>query len=353
MKPEVTIREYRPEDEDIAIRLLVSKLPPEKREAAVEPRRRRWRWQYYQNPNVQPGRPAIIVAEVGGQFGGMVCTVPVRLRTPLGVVTGSWGMDFIVNPEIRGGGVGRILVGEWIKLSEISAVLGYTPVSLRISVAAGFKEFRAGTTVKIVLSRLPLAVGLARAGQRRDLQQLGGVFLKANRGGRPDRSFTADEASEPDPAVPGVWEAVAANYRFAVERDLPYLRWRYGAHPHHEYRYIHLRRDGALCAFAIVRIAGEGYRLGVVSDFVVDPRQAGAVQALLDHVVAHCRARGAAAVMMDLPSVLAPAVGGRYPCSLSQQLNMISYARREDLLAAGVQQPDAWFIARSDADQDY
>ncbi len=353
MKPDVTIREYRPEDEDIAIRLIVSKLPPEKRAAAVEPRRRRWRWQYYQNPNVEPGRPAIIVAEVGGQFGGMVCTVPVRLRTPLGVVTGSWGMDFIVNPEIRGGGVGKKLLLEWIKTADVSAVLGYTPVSLKAARSVGFTEHRAGTTVKIVLSRLPLAVGLARAGHRRDLQQLGGVFLRANRGRRPDRSFTVDDAPEPDPAVPGVWEAVAANYRFAVERDLPYLRWRYGAHPHHEYRYVHLRQDGALCAFAVVRIATEDYRLGVVSDFIVHPRQAGAVQALLDHVVAYCRARGAAAVKMDLPSALAPAAVGRYPCSLSQQLDMITLSRQEEQLAAGVQQPDAWFIARSDADQDY
>lgn len=353
MKPDVTIREYRPEDEDLAIRLLVSKLPPEKREAAVEPRRRRWRWQYYQNPNVQPGRPAIIVAEAGGQFGGMVCTVPVRLRTPLGVVTGSWGMDFIVNPEIRGGGVGKRLLLEWIKTADVFAVLGYTPVSLKAAQSVGFTEQRAGTTVKIVLSRLPLAVGLARAGHRRDLQQLGRVFWRASHGGRPDRSFTADEATEPDPAVPGVWDAVAANYRFAVERDLPYLRWRYGAHPHHEYRYVHLRRDGALCAFAVVRIADTAYRLGVVSDFIVDPRQAGAARALLDHVVAHFRARGAAAVMMDLPSALAPAVARRYPCSLSQQLDMISYSPHQAQLAAGVQQPDAWLIARSDADQDY
>lgn len=353
MKPAVTIREFRAEDEDLAIPLLVSKLPPEKREAAYEPRRRRWRWQYYENPNIEKGRPAIFVAEVDGKFGGMVCTVPVRLRTPHGIVSGSWGMDFIVNPEIRGGGVGKQLLLEWIKAAEVMMVLGYTPVSLKAAQSVGFTEQRGATTVKIVLSLPRLALGLARAGSRRELSQLGQVLLRVNRGGRPDRGFEADSSPEPDPGVAGVWEEVASCYRFCVERDMPYLRWRYGAHPHHKYRFVHLREGNALCGLAVVRIADDGYRLGIVSDFIVDPRRPDRVRALLDHAVAHCRGEKSAAVLMDVPSALAPSILGRYPCALANQLNMIALSHNQALVAAGVQQPDTWLISRSDADQDY
>ncbi len=151
------------------------------------------------------------------------------------------------------------------------------------------------------------------------------MFLRANRGGRPDRSFVADNSPEPDPGVVGVWEEVAANYRFCVDRNMSYLRWRYTTHPYHKYRFVHLRRDKALCAFAVVRIASEEYRLGIVSDFIADPRRPDMVHALLDHTLDYCRSQEASAVLVDLPSVLAPSILKRYPCSLSNQLNMIVF----------------------------
>lgn len=353
MKPSVLLREYRPQDEDVAIRLLVSKLPPAKQEAAYEPRRRRWRWQYYMNPNIDAGRPAIFVADVDGDFGGMVCTVPVRVRTMQGIVSGSWGMDFIVNPGIRGGGIGKQLLLEWIKRYAVSAVLGYTPVSLRVAKSVGFQELRAGVTVNIVLSRCRLALGLARERSRKDISRLGARWWRLNRRGRRDASFEVECSPEPDPKVPELWHEVAGKYKFCVDRDMAYLHWRFCAHPHHKYTFIHLKRRGFLCACAVVRLESGPYRHGVVSELIVDPQQADVVRALIQEAVAHCDSLHAASVTMDLPVVLLPEVTLHYPCSLVNHLGMIAYTSDPGLVAEGAQRSDSWLISRADADQDY
>ena len=89
------IAKYRRSDEADAVRMLLGKLQPSEREAALERRLARWRWQYYDNPNNPGGEPLIWVARVGGAFAGMVATIPVKVRTPKGRVLGMWGVDFI------------------------------------------------------------------------------------------------------------------------------------------------------------------------------------------------------------------------------------------------------------------
>jgi GNAT superfamily N-acetyltransferase len=353
MKQNASIREFQSQDEDLAIRLLVSKLPPGQREAAYEKRRRRWRWQYYDNPHNIDGRPFIFTAQVGEDFAGMVCAVPVRLRTPQGTVLATWGTDFIVNPEIRGVGVGKKLLLAWIKRPDVCFVLGYTPVSLRVAQSVGFEEMGGFTTARIVLSRWRFALDSARASRYGDLYRLGKVFLRGQRGWPRDSAFTVEIAAEPDARIAAVWQEVARAYRFCVERDLPYLQWRYCAHPDHKYHFVHLQESGTPCALAVVRFAGGQPPLGVIDDLIVDPRRQDRVGSLLEHTLAYLRSLGAATALLELPGAHAGSVLNRYRCSLAGPLNMILYTPRRSLLAAGIQSPDGWLVSRSDADQDY
>ena len=110
MGAEVGIRRFRRSDEKDALDLLLGKFPASERESSYPGRLARWRWQYYANPANPDGEPLIWVAEVDGAFGGMVATIPVRVRTPQGPMLGMWGVDFIVSGRMRGLGIGKQLL---------------------------------------------------------------------------------------------------------------------------------------------------------------------------------------------------------------------------------------------------
>ena len=107
MKKEIRIRQYYRSDEKQSVDLLLSKLPPRAAEAEFPARQRRWRWQYYENPNNPDGEPILWAASMDGRIIGIICLLAVRLRTPKGIVPASWGMDWIVDPAARGTGAGH------------------------------------------------------------------------------------------------------------------------------------------------------------------------------------------------------------------------------------------------------
>ena len=69
--------------------------------ALTESSRRRWTWQYGENP-VAGGEPSIWVARDGEQVLGQYASMPVRLRWGRGEVRSSWGMDVFLKEAARG-----------------------------------------------------------------------------------------------------------------------------------------------------------------------------------------------------------------------------------------------------------
>src|SRR5688500_20283302 len=71
--------------------------------------RRRWRWQYVENPATTADGPEIWVAREGGQVLGQYASMPVRLWWGDREVRSSWGMDVCRRAEARGGRLGARL----------------------------------------------------------------------------------------------------------------------------------------------------------------------------------------------------------------------------------------------------
>ena len=65
----------------------------------------------------------------------------------------------------------------------------------------------------------------------------------------------------------GLWQTARAGYAMCVRRDAAYLRWKYLDCPHVRYDQLEARREGALCGFAVSRVAEhQGLKLGWILD---------------------------------------------------------------------------------------
>jgi GNAT superfamily N-acetyltransferase len=353
MSVEPRIRMFQRSDEGDAIRMLLEKLPPSEREGAYKPRLARWQWQYYDNPNNPEGEPLIWVTTVDDRFAGMVATIPVRVRTPKGLVLGLWGVDFIVDRRMRGMGIGKKLVAAWPEPADIAFVMGWSAVSYKITVDFGFDTVLGFTTADILLSRIGYATTQVRNRERRNLNRLAKVFWRSNPhphgDGRPGLTI---ETALPE-ETGELWNRVCPAYPFAVERDETYLRWRFERHPSYTYHYVCLRDSDELVGLAVCRLTAEKPPLGVVADLIVDPNCRDLVSDLVDGAIEFLKSGGAYAARMDLPPCLADQILARYRCSLTKDRGMILYYRDQDLKAAGILDPQAWYISRSDADEDY
>src|SRR5262245_48900267 len=114
-----------PEDADAIFRLYQDVFGVEMTEAS----RRRWRWQYLENPATPSDGPEIWVAREGGQVLGQYASMPVRLFWGGREVRSSWGMDVFLRAEARGRGLGARLFTAWSDHVEVALGLGLTPSS--------------------------------------------------------------------------------------------------------------------------------------------------------------------------------------------------------------------------------
>ncbi len=352
MTSDVSITRFTREDEADAVRMLIEKLPPSEREGAYKGRLARWRWEYYDNPNNPDGEPLIWVARVGGDFGGMVATVPVSLRTPGGLVLGMWGVDFIVDTKMRGLGIGRKLLTAWNSYPGVGFVLGWSPVSFRVATGVGFRVIWGFTNATLVLSRCCFGMRLAKARRPRDLLRLAKVLARGIPG-PGESSLAVDIGRDLPDGTDELWGQMAASYSFGVERDRKYLHWRYVSHPTHKYHFIRAGGAGTAAGLAVCRLSDETPPLGIILDLIVDPARQDVLVTLLDATVEFLKSKGACAVSVDLPPTLAPQVVERYPCSLAQPLGMIVRSDDKDAEEAGIFSHGRWYISRSDSDQDY
>ena len=266
-------------------------------EALTEASRRRWEWQYLDNPANLAAGPEIWVAREDGRLLGQYASMPVRLWWGGREVHSSWGMDVFVDAQARGRGLGAQLFTAWSDHVDVALGLGLTPSSYGL-----FKKLRyhdvgpvpffqkvldAGAVARRRLGRavgtaatplVRLALAVRHPERRRDA---GGVVIQ------PASGFT--------PEYDGLWERARASYAMCVRRDRDYLAWKYARCPHRRYDVLEARRGGELEGFAVSRHDDyRGLRLGWIVDVFADAADHAAKDALLGGVLDAFRAAGVA-----------------------------------------------------------
>lgn len=347
------IRRFERDDEDVAIRLLLSKISPDQRDKAFAERRERWRWQYYENPNNPEREPILWVAEQAGSVCGLVCPLAVRLMTPKGLVGASWCNDWIVDRTCRGTGLGWMLEEAWVKTFPVGLGRGWSERAYAVSVKLGLVTVSGFWRYWIVLSRLGFARLLHGARHYRSLARLASTPPVIGR----RRARAAGWAIEVSTRLPGdvaaLWQRVSGAFAFAVERDLAHMKWRYEGHPGQKYWFITASSSGKLAGLAVARITSDSPPLGVICDLLVDPSDQTLVVSLVEATLGLLKREGACAAVVDLPPKLARSVSAIGRPILREEIKMLVSDNAEAYGGPQIFDASAWYLAKSDSDIDF
>ncbi len=288
--PAVTVERRRAADADELFRLYQGVFG----DALTDGSRRRWRWQYLENPQNGNDGPEIWVARDGEELLGQYASMPVRLQWGGQELRSSWGMDVFLRAEARGKGVGAQLFTAWSDHVEVALGLGLTPSSYGLFKKLGYDDVGPVPFFQKILDPVAVArrhVGPALAGPVGTVLGLGMRLLSpepAARGRadvRPITGFSADYDT--------LWERCRGAYAMCVRRDQAYLNWKYVACPTRQYQLREARKDGLLTGFAVSRHEDHrGLRLGWLIDVFAEPGDHDTQDALIQDALASFRAAG-------------------------------------------------------------
>ena len=253
----------------------------------LERSRKRYDWQYFENPNTPEDGPVIWMAREGDTLLGQMATMPFPMWWGDREVRASAGNDYFVRKNAQGRGIGIALSNRWAEEVDVALALGLTPSShplfrkifTDVGPVPSFLKILDSTAVarrKLGMVAGTLAgpiVGLGLALLSRNPVQGGGVEV------RPVQAF-GDEYDD-------LWLRARASYASCVRRDARYLRWKYLACPFRQYRVLEARRAGTLSGYAVIREEGEpNFRRGVIADLFCDTTDSGTQDALISAALA-------------------------------------------------------------------
>ncbi len=321
----------------------------------TEGSRRRWRWQYLENPATPPEGPEIWVARDGEALLGQYASMPVRLWWGGREVRSSWGMDVFVSEDARGRGVGAQLFTAWSGHVEVALGLGLTTSSYGLFKKLEYLDVGPVPFFQKVLD--PVAVARRRLGTvlgtlgapclalvlavaRRERSHPGAKDVEVRRA----EGFTSE--------YDDLWERARGSYAMCVRRDRAYLEWKYARCPHRSYAVHEARRQGALAGFAISRHAPyRDLELGWIIDVFGDAKDHAAKDALLEAVLASFReAKVARAQAFAMNAALAEDLRRRgfFPAPSPMQFCVRTRVPSE----AVVTDKGRWHVVFGDSDMD-
>ena len=244
--------------------------------------RRRYDWQYFDNPNTPEDGPVIWMAREGDSLLGQMATMPFPMWWGGREVRASAGNDYFVRKSAQGRGIGIALSNRWADEIDVALALGLTPSSyplfrkiftdvgpvpsfLKILDASAVARKKWGRTAGAVAGPL-LGLGLALLSRT----TAPAVDVEV----QPVVTFS-DEYDD-------LWLRARSSYATCVRRDTRYLRWKYLACPFRAYRVLEARKAGTLSGYAVIREEGEpNFRRGVIADLFCDTTDLATQDALL------------------------------------------------------------------------
>ncbi len=259
--------------------------------------RRRWRWQYLDNPETGPEGPEIWVAREGETLLGQYASMPVRLHWNGELVRASWGMDVFLRPEARGRGLGAHLFTTWSDHVEVALGLGLTPSSYGLFKKLGYEDVGPVPFFEKVID--PVAVARRHLGGT--LGSLAGGALRLGlrilhpEPGPPTGRVLVRQVAGFSDEYDGLWEHVRSGYAMCARRDSAYLNWKYVHCPTRRYDLWEARRQGELVGFAVSRHEDyHGLRIGWLIDVFAAPGDHETKDALIAEVLREFGALGVA-----------------------------------------------------------
>ena len=355
---EVLVESRRASDDEEVLRLYGEVFGADQKEAS----RRRWRWQYLENPQTGGDGPVIWVAREGESLLGQYASMPVRLHWGGREVDASWGMDVFLRAEARGKGIGARLFSTWSDHVDVALGLGLTPASYGLFRKLRYHDVgpvpffqRILDPVRVATRRVSEALGPTAGrilGWPLGVLIGAGLRLLGSETGAAVRDIEVRATEGFGPEYDALWERARTSYAMCVRRDRAYLQWKYLRCPERRYDLREAWRGGELAGFAVCRQEDyRGLRLGWIIDLFAHADDHAAKDALLQALLDSFRASGVARVQaFSMNAALGEDLRRR---GFRRGRSPMQFCVRSQVDDGGaLQQPSRWHVMFGDSDMD-
>lgn len=228
-----------------------------------------------------PGRDRLPLRHVlldGEVVAGTMGYMPTEFLVNGTRVLARYTHDLLVDPEYRGGGLGKLIVANAREQGDFfPGGMWMTGQCHRIHQQMGFDDVAQLTTFTAVLDP---ASFVSRRGyppfrgvvMRAGLSLTRAVSMRRVRGILDRASGTLTMTRQMDAAHDAAWLALSMTYSLTRVRDAAYLNWKYGGHPFLDYRTVLATRNGTPRGFMVWRPAPRDAveTRAVITDFLVE-----------------------------------------------------------------------------------
>jgi GNAT superfamily N-acetyltransferase len=350
MSPEVQIKQFELSDEQALLSFLRHAYPddPRKSDPAF------WRWHYLENPYTVIDDVPLWVVKNGPEVVGQLATIPVELKVGEATTRAIWILDFIVDQNYRGQGLGKRLVlaaRDWcptmitLGINEQSTAVFR---SLKWEALGGLHRYH-----KLLFPGYAFSE-IARVAPLRGLANLGFAASRA----RLARRLTADNGAvrsvtEFNDAFAELWGRASVQWPCAVKRDPDFLDWQFRRQPGKQFEVLGYY-EGDLLVGYVVLFFRKPERGGVspkaaITDFCYQPEFADKIiEGLLGAALQQALAKRAGSLVTDILDEGVEAWLQRY--GFWQIKNAPQFMASTNERPELIYESRNWFLTRADSD---
>ncbi len=270
MTSDLILRDFRPDDLEAVLALKKTLFP----HLDIDTERRRWRWEFDENPARPPHLPPVWIFEKEGRVVGSYGLIPLAMSLCERDLFGICGTDFCMDPSMQGKGIGQAFIRRFLdpSLCEFPFFVVPTEVTLHLMMKYG---------AIVIDGNSERCLWVFYCNSPEDPPA-------------PDPAIRIEELNDFDARFDSLFSRVRRRYGLMVTRDQRYLRWRYLRFPFCRPRIFAADRDdGELCGFAVL-LPDVRENRSYVTELLHDPDDSSGARALLSRCSAAARESGVA-----------------------------------------------------------
>ncbi|MFH1563436.1 MAG: GNAT family N-acetyltransferase [Nitrospirota bacterium] len=257
------IRSYRKEDKEGIFGLYKDVWTQE----AAELSKRRWDWEFEENPNNPAEGPFIRILEYKGELVGFIAGIFTRFLFKGKVYQAPWLVDLMTHPKYRGRGFllmkkayeenplnigfsNEVAYQLWTKMAGYDVHLAFFPLMKRPLNLKNFVAKFIKNKLLIKWCSLPLNILF-------DL-----IF-----GAKKSPLITITQISSFPSRIDEFWNQISKNFNAISIRDSKYLNWRFVACPDVQYAIFLAEKEKEIVGYIVLRICKD---TGYIVDFLAE-----------------------------------------------------------------------------------
>ncbi len=221
-----------------------------------------------------------------GQIVGYFGTLPALAHLRGEHVPFCWGRDLIAAPELRGAGVGPLLIRTVVKESQRPFLIaGLNEAVYVLYQRMGFLDLGMIPLYAKIYQPGRFANGFGWPGAVRRTAAIAIPILQGVRtlgAGMRSDGVACETLARFDERFDRWWAGVEPFFPRTVHRDSATMNWRYFQHPRYQYTVLVVKQGEAWKGVAVVRYGrSRGLAAGFITELLADPRDRGMVAVLV------------------------------------------------------------------------